>query len=132
MTEVEFTRRSINVLRMIIIAGTIDVDPEKREACLVASAPLQKATRDDEPGCLAYCFASDPVVDGRIQVYELWADQASLAAHFTHANYLNMRTTLGGFGLRKADNKKYRVDHAEPVYDESRTPRADFFTETSA
>ena len=113
---------------MIIIAGTIDVRPERREDCLVATVPLQKATREQEPGCLAYCFAADPVVDGRIQVYELWADQASLAAHFTHPNYLNMRACLGGFGLLGADNRKYRVDHREPVYDETRTPRADFFT----
>ena len=113
---------------MIIIAGYIDIDPAQFDACLAASVPLQKATRDDEPGCLAYCFAPDPVVEGRIQVYELWADQESLAAHFVHPNYLNMRTMFGTFGLRGADNKKYRVDHSEPVYDSTRTPRADFFT----
>lgn len=113
---------------MIIIAGTIDVDPEQFEDCLAASTPLQKATRDDEPGCLAYCFAPDPVVTGRIQVYELWTDQEALAAHFLHPNYLNMRTTLGQFGLRGADTKKFRVTHSEPVYDATHTPRADFFT----
>lgn len=113
---------------MIIIAGTIDVDPEQFDACLAASTPLQKATRDEEPGCLAYCFAPDPVVAGRIQVYELWTDQESLAAHFQHPNFVNMRTTLGRFGLRGADNKKYRVTHSEPVYDSTHTPRADFFT----
>ena len=94
--------------------------------------PLQMATREQEPGCLAYCFAPDPGVPGRIQVYELWADEASLAAHFTHPNYLNMRDWLGSVGLKGADNKKYRVDLAEPVYDDTRTPRADFFTATGA
>lgn len=113
---------------MIIIAGTIDIDPARFDACLEASVPLQKATRDDEPGCLAYCFAADPVVVGRIQVFELWADEASLAAHFTHANYLTMRTVLGSFGLRGADTNKYLTTVSEPVYDSTRTPRADFFT----
>jgi quinol monooxygenase YgiN len=116
---------------LIIIAGTIDVDPEQIEACLAASVPLQNATRNEEPGCLAYCFASDPVVVGRIQVYELWTDQEALAAHFQHPNYVNMRTTLGRFGLRGADTKKYRVTHSEPVYDSTSTPRADFFTPES-
>jgi hypothetical protein len=41
---------------------------------------------------------------------------------------VNMRSTLGQFGLRKADNKKYLVTRSEPVYDSNRTPRADFFT----
>jgi len=114
---------------VIIVAGTIDLaDPSKREECLARSAVLQRATREQEPGCLAYCFAADPVVEGRIQVHELWADEASLAAHFEHANYLDMRAMLGGFGLRAADNHKYRVDLVEPVYDEQRRPRADFFS----
>ena len=118
---------------MIIIAGTIDLaDPSKLDACMERAVPLQMATRQQEPGCLAYCFAPDPGVPGRIQVYELWADEASLAAHFTHPNYLNMRDWLGSVGLKGADNKKYRVDLAEPVYDDTRTPRADFFTATGA
>ena len=117
---------------MIIIAGTIDLaDPSKLDACMERAVPLQMATRQQEPGCLAYCFAPDPVVEGRIQVYELWEDQASLAAHFTHPNYLNMRTTIGQFGQRRGElPKKYRVDFAEPVYDTTFTPRADFFTAT--
>ena len=56
-------------------------------------------------------------------------DEASLAAHFKHPNYLNMRDALGRIGLKGADNKKYRVDLSEPVYDSTFTPRADFFTE---
>ncbi len=114
---------------MIIIAGTIDLaDPSTRDAAIEKATPLQMATREQEPGCLAYCFAADPGVAGRIQVYELWADEASLAAHFQHPNYLNMRDMLGTVGLKGADNNKYRVDHVEPVYDENRVPRADFFT----
>jgi quinol monooxygenase YgiN len=114
---------------MIIIAGTIDfADQAARDKAVEGGRDLQQATRDDEPGCLAYCFAPDPCVANRIQVYELWTDQASLAAHFEHPNYLNMRTFLGSCGLTGADNKKYRCDLAEPVYDATRTPRADFFT----
>ena len=40
---------------MIIIAGTIDFEnKENRDTALEQSRPLQQATRDDEPGCLAY------------------------------------------------------------------------------
>ena len=62
-------------------------------------------------------------------VHEPWRDEASLAAHFEHANYLNMRDALGRVGLRGVDNNRQRVDLAEPVYDSTLTPRADFFTE---
>jgi quinol monooxygenase YgiN len=116
--------------KQIIIAGTIDLaDPSKRDEALRIAGPLQQKTRTEEPGCHAYVFAPDPCVEGRLCVYELWEDEASLAAHFRHPNYLNMRTALGQIGLKGADNKKYRVDLSEPVYDPTMTPRADFFTE---
>jgi quinol monooxygenase YgiN len=113
----------------IIIAGTIDLaDPDTTAAAMESTAALQQATRDDEPGCLAYVFSADPCVPGRLCVFELWEDEASLAAHFQHPNYFAMRTMLGTIGLKGSDNRKYRVDISEPVYDATRTPRADFFT----
>ena len=109
---------------MIIIAGTIDLaDPSRMTEALERAAPLQQATRDDESGCQAYVFSEDPCVKGRI-----WDDEASLAAHFKHQNYLNMGGLLQEIGLAGADNNKFRCDHKEPVYDETMTPRADFFT----
>lgn len=114
---------------MIIVAGTIDFPTvEHRDRAIEVGRPLQQATRDTERGCLSYCFAADPCSDTRIQVYELWEDEASLAAHFEHPNYVNMRTALGECGIVGADTNKYRCDLAEPVYDATRTPRADFFT----
>ncbi len=115
---------------MIVVAGTVDfADRESRDGAVEASRSLQLATREDEAGCLAYCFAADPCVDVRVQVHEVWTDEQSLAAHFEHRNYLDMRDLLGSFGLTGADTKKYRCDLAEPVYDDSFTPRADFFTD---
>jgi quinol monooxygenase YgiN len=114
---------------MIIIAGTIDfATRENRDHAIEIGRPLQQATRDDEPGCRAYCFAPDPCVDTRIQVYELWDDEASLAAHFKHENYVNMGGALRDCGIVAADNNKYRCDLNEPVYDDTGTARADFFT----
>ena len=87
---------------MIVIAGWIDVDPAERDELVVASVGFQRSTRDDEPGCLAYLFAADPAVDGRIQVYEQWATAADLDAHFQHPNFhamgdlLRSRRRLGG------------------------------------
>ena len=113
---------------MIIIAGTIDLaDPSQIDEAIEKAKPLQQATRDDEPGCQAYVFSKDPCVAGRIAVYELWDDEASLAAHFKHDNYPNVGGLLQGFGLAGADHNKLRCDHKEPVYDETTTPWADVF-----
>jgi quinol monooxygenase YgiN len=114
---------------MIIIAGHLEYpDRDARDAILDAGAALQQATRDDEPGCAAYCFSADPVVDTRILVYELWEDQAALAAHFEHPNYHEMREVFHRFPRTGGDVRKYRCDLSEPVYDETGTIRPDFFT----
>ena len=112
---------------MIIIAGHIEVaDAARRDDIVAGSVFFQTATREEESGCLAYCFAADPVVPDRIQVYELWSDEASLRAHFSHPNYLLMRDFLREAGLKGADNRKYRCDLVKPVYDGNRVARADF------
>ena len=39
-----------------------------------------------------------------------------------------MLALLGNYEVRGMDILKYRIDHAEPVYDPEGRPRADFFS----
>ena len=70
----------------------------------------------------------DPLTPGRIRVFERWESQQALENHFNNHWYQDMRVALAQFGIRGADVLKYRIDAAEPVYDETGTARADFFT----
>lgn len=116
-------------LPYIVIAGHwVFADGGERDRAIAAGAHLQQATRDDEPGCLAYCFSPDAVDDSRAAIWELWEGQDSVAAHFEHANYFGMRELVGQFDMVGAKALKYGIDVREPVYDETRTARADFFT----
>ena len=112
---------------MILIAGTVEVDPAQRDAALEAGRPHMEATRAQE-GCLDYVWSADLLVPGRIYVYERWESQETLAAHLAGPHYLAMRDTIAAHGLRGADVAKYRIDKSEPVYDPQGRPRADFFT----
>ena len=113
---------------MIVVAAQLDfVDKSTRDDVVAVSAPIQNATRNDEAGCHAYCFAADPCVPTRIQVYELWEDEASFAAHFTHPNYLAMRDLLIGRKPTGSWNRMYRTDRDEPVYGPNGEVRSKFF-----
>ena len=112
---------------MILIAGTVDVDPAKRDAALEAGKPHMEATRAWK-GCLDYVWSADPLVPGRIYVFERWDAEENLASHFQGPHYLAMRETIAAHGIRGVDVSKYRNDLCEPVYDPTGTPRADFFT----
>ena len=113
----------------IIIAGYIDLhDPSERLDLLSESVPFQLATRNEEPGCQMYVFSADPCREERIEVVEIWDDMESLAAHFGHENYFNMGNLIRSTSGRDSNHRKYRCDFNEPVYDDSRRARADFFT----
>jgi quinol monooxygenase YgiN len=114
-------------MSLIAVEAAITIaDPSARQALIDKSAPIQKATRDDEPGCLVYCFAADPCQDNLIQVYELWESEESLAAHFDHQNYFDMRTTLNDGGITGAVSRKHRIDASASVYNADRNPTASF------
>lgn len=113
---------------MIIIAGTVNVDPDRRAAALEAGKPHMKATRAQR-GCLDYSWSADGLVPDRIYVFERWESEADLKAHFDGPHYKAMLSTISEHGLSGVDVLKYRPAIVEPVYDPSGTPRADFFTE---
>lgn len=110
----------------IAIAGTITIDADRRQACLTASAPLQAATRTDEPGCLAYVFTGDLIDPTTIAVYELWSDPQSLLAHFEHPNYVAMRAMFAEHGIAGAHVMKYRIDAEAMVYNAQRVASVSF------
>ena len=87
------------------------------------------ATRVEEPGCQDYCFAPDPVVVTRIQVYELWNDSDSLAAHFQHPNYLKMVEVLNSAGITGSTNQAYLAERNEPVYGPNGEMKTAFFAD---
>jgi quinol monooxygenase YgiN len=113
---------------VIIVAGTIGfASQEQRDAAVAASIDLQRATRNDEPGCLAYSFGPDAVEATVVVVYELWSDARALAAHFEHPNYAAMRQVLRSFERSgPSHTTKYRIDATAPVYSADGLPNADF------
>ena len=114
----------------IIISGTVDLDPDQMDAAMVAAKPLIEGALTQD-GILDYDWCPDPLTPGRLRVFERWESEAALQNHFNNPWYNDMRMALAQFGIRGADVLKYRIELAEPVYDETGTPRADFFTEMS-
>ncbi|MER5766150.1 putative quinol monooxygenase [Streptomyces sp. NPDC001985] len=62
---------------MIIIAGTLSVDPATRDACLAGCANVVEQARA-APGCLDFALSADLVRPDRINVHERWESDADL------------------------------------------------------
>ncbi|MGL5818723.1 MAG: putative quinol monooxygenase [Phycicoccus sp.] len=64
---------------MIIVAGSLHVDPAERERYLGLVATVTPRARE-APGCLDFVQAPDPVDPARINVYERWESDDALLA----------------------------------------------------
>ncbi len=115
---------------MIIVVAALEFDTEAdRDRAVELTRDVQMATRVEEAGCKDYCFAADPSVPTRVQVYELWDDSESLAAHFTHPNYAKMVDLLADAGIKESINQAYLVERGEPVYGPAGEKKTAFFAD---
>lgn len=115
---------------MIIVVAALEFENQTdRDRAVELTKEVQMATRVEEAGCRDYCFAADPSVPTRVQVYELWDDSQSLAAHFTHPNYTKMVELLATAGIKESKNQAYLVEKGEPVYGPNGEKKTGFFGE---
>jgi quinol monooxygenase YgiN len=94
---------------MLIIAGTVIVDSDDREAFLTANADVVGQARE-APGCLDFVQAADPLDPSRINIFERWASEDHLLA-FRGAGQPESDSPP----IRSADVKRYVISAvAEP------------------
>jgi quinol monooxygenase YgiN len=65
---------------VIIVTGTIEVDPAKRDDFLAAQADGFAEVRQ-EPGCIEYGLLTDPERPGVVRLLEMWQDVPSFDQH---------------------------------------------------
>ncbi|HTF34209.1 MAG TPA: putative quinol monooxygenase [Myxococcota bacterium] len=99
---------------MLVIAGTIAIDPTKREAAIAAAKEMMTATRR-EPGCRAYTFSLDLDDPGRVHLFEHWDSQTALDAHFQTPHMARFNAAVAGLGVREASLQKYEVSKVGPL-----------------
>ena len=114
---------------IIVVAALKFKNQADRDHAVDITREVQLATRTDEAGCHDYCFAPDPSIPERIQVYELWEDSDSLVAHFKHPNYLKMVELLGNAKVIESINQAYKIEKGESVYGADGKMKEAFFAD---
>jgi quinol monooxygenase YgiN len=99
---------------MLVVAGTIHLDPAKKEEATAAAIEMMQATRA-EPGNIEYAFTWDLVDEGMVRLIEQWEDQAALDAHFDAPHMAAFMARIGGLGITGMDVKKYEIASVGPV-----------------
>ena len=99
---------------MIVIAGCIRLDPEKREAAASAAKEIMTETHK-EPGCISYTFSADLEDPGSFRIFEEWKDDAALKEHFSTPHMAAFQKAMGGFGIREMAVQRYEVSSVGPL-----------------
>jgi quinol monooxygenase YgiN len=96
---------------MIIVAGSVRVEPAKREAARAIMEKVITASRGED-GCIDYAYAVDVLDPGLVRVWEVWRDRETLQRHFQTPHLGEWRAAWPTFGI---------TDRKLAIYDVSGT-----------
>ena len=100
---------------MLIVAGTFRFDPDKLDAVVALQGPLMEEVRA-EAGCQAYVFSNDTQDPGVQHLFDIWDDEASLAAHARAPHMAAYREAMQELGaLQTREITRYEVSDAKPL-----------------
>ncbi len=94
---------------MIIVAGSIRVDPTDLDAWLAAGRPMVEATNTEE-GCIEYGFHQDIADPTHIVIFERWESMDALQAHFVAPHMAEFQEAIGSLAVTDRDLWLYEAD----------------------
>jgi quinol monooxygenase YgiN len=98
---------------VIVINGTISVDPSRRDDLVAAAIAMQRASQA-EPSCHHYVFSADLEHSDVFHIAEKWEDQAGLDAHFSTPHMAAFGQAIAG-AVVSMDVTKYLVASEEKM-----------------
>ena len=96
---------------MIVIAGKIQVKPERRDEARKAALDMVEATRR-EAGCVSYAFYADLVEPATFFLFEEWESDAALGAHFQTEHMARFQQQIPPLIASPPAIKRYVVESA--------------------
>ena len=99
---------------MIIVTGTVRVDPARSEAAREIMERMITASRAED-GCIEYAYAHDLLEPGLVRVNEAWRDRAALSAHFQTPHMAAWRGVFPSLGITDRNLALYEAGQPEPI-----------------
>jgi quinol monooxygenase YgiN len=100
---------------VIVVLGTAPLRAERQAAIDDAAHTMQAATLA-EPGCLLYRFAVALDDPHQLVLHEIWADDASLRAHFETPHFAAFRRLLRQASSSPTHFTCYGIARSSPLF----------------
>ena len=99
---------------MLLIAGSIRIDPTQREELLQAAIEVARELRK-QVGGTEVTIATDLEDRGLLHLLQKWESQAALSANITSPRIFAIRNQVGRLGIREMALLKYDVATVDPL-----------------
>lgn len=99
---------------MIIVAGTVSIDPSDFEAYREAAEVMIAATLEED-GCHVYNFAQSVVDASEVRVFEIWESEDHLKAHMQTPHMAVWRSALADLKMGARDLATYEAEKTGTV-----------------
>ena len=99
---------------MIVIAGTVRIDPSKLNVARVEMEKMLAASRRED-GCVEYSYAVDVLDPGLVRIFEAWRDRAALERHFQAPHLVVWRQSWPAIGISDRKLSLYEVGSVAPL-----------------
>jgi quinol monooxygenase YgiN len=97
---------------MLIVAGTIEVDPARRDDFIASRLDAMRASRAED-GCFTYVVSADPIEPGVVNIYERWESKEALGAHL--AGMQSAAPPPADVEMRNVDVLQYEISSVGPL-----------------
>lgn len=99
---------------MLVIAGVVRIDPEKRDEAIAAAVAMMRETRR-ETGCRSYTFSADLEDPGCFHIFEEWETPEALEAHFAAPHMATFQGAVAKLGVREMTVQRYEIASVGPL-----------------
>ncbi len=99
---------------MIIVAGTVRIDPAKLGQAREIMERMIAASRKED-GCIEYGYSVDVLDPKVVHVFEAWRDMNALQRHFKTPHLAEWRAAWPSFGISDRKLHTYEISTSSPL-----------------
>lgn len=99
---------------MIIVAGTVRIEPSKLGSARGEMEKMIKASRAED-GCIDYSYSVDVLDPGVVHVFEAWRDRDALQRHFNMPHLNAWRAAWTEIGVSDRNLHMYEISATSPL-----------------
>jgi quinol monooxygenase YgiN len=99
---------------MIIVAGTVRIDPRKLDTARAEMEKMIKASRAED-GCIDYAYSVDVLDPHIVHVFEAWRDKETLQRHFKMPHLAAWRAAWTEIGVSDRKLQMYEIVANTPL-----------------